>query len=101
MATSPFDRAEIDLARAHLEQLGYRIEIRKNVWVECRMSSNEEDWIGRGSDEAEAFTHALALLFPSRAARVAFREQIGSSARRKSVPVQPRPWTSRLGSDLR
>jgi hypothetical protein len=44
------------------------------MWWECRVSSADEDWVGRGNDTDEAFARALAQLFPSRAALLALHD---------------------------
>jgi hypothetical protein len=65
---SPTDLAR---ARAHLEALGYRIQTDQRQWCECRVSSADEEWHARGDDADDAFSRALDIMFPSRAARLA------------------------------
>ena len=48
---------------------GYRCFVRRNGWIECLISNDQERWIGRGGDEMDAVRDALAQMFPAAAAR--------------------------------
>jgi len=76
MQDESLSTADLAKARALLGKLGYRIQIQQREWWECRVSSSHEDWLARGNDADAAFARALALLYPSRAARLALDEQL-------------------------
>jgi hypothetical protein len=64
----PLERPD-STAFAWLEELGYRLAFRRDAWTEVLVRFEDERWIGRGDDDAEAVEDALLAMFPSHAAR--------------------------------
>lgn len=69
-----------------LEQLGYRVVFRENLWTECLVVVDGEAWSGRGLDEPASLLDAVRRMFPS-AASVALLNRALAESPRDEVPV--------------
>ncbi|MGZ3476211.1 MAG: hypothetical protein ACXWUG_19825, partial [Polyangiales bacterium] len=74
-----------------LVENGYRLAFRRDGWVECLATRENERWIGRGHDDAEAVTDLLAVMFPSHAARAALEVALAPKPAPIVVPPDPEP----------
>lgn len=52
-----------------LRSFGYSSLFREAGWTECLLVWEDERWLGRGEDRAQAFADAVRQAFPSQAAR--------------------------------
>lgn len=73
--------------RRFLEDQGYLLLERVEVWAECLLLRDGERWIGRGRDRDEALFDAVAAAFPSQAARRALEAMLD----REEAPAEVMP----------
>ena len=56
--------------RQLLERAGYTFAFKEaDEWVKCLISGNNEQWLGKGFDEAGAVQDVTRQMFPSKVAR--------------------------------
>lgn len=61
-----------------LENAGYRLEWREQVWVEVRGSLDNESWLGHGADRNHALDNLLEHMLPSRLGSMLLLNSISS-----------------------
>ena len=72
-----------------LADLGYRVSFREDGFVDCLVCSGLERWLGHGVDRDSALAHAVAQMFPSRAARELVEAALDRVAAAPPEPQQP------------
>ncbi len=74
------DEQELGRVVAFLEQGGYRVAFRFNVWWEVCASRDTEVWDGKGPTKVAALARALERLCPSHLGRLLLLESLALPA---------------------